>query len=146
MLNPECNLIRGCGGIAIICNSSLNTLSITGIDHIIAIKRKSSIYSMLVVGVYFPTTDAPIDDFQSNLLSLENIINDHKSPAVLAGDFNSHVGPERVARASGCQNIHGKLLEMIQNNNHSISSGPSSKETLVPKLTISLQMLNMPTL
>ena len=39
-LNPECNLTRGCGGIGIIWNSSLNTSSITGIDsdRIIAIK------------------------------------------------------------------------------------------------------------
>ena len=34
----------------------------------------------------------------------------HLSPVVLADDFNSHVGPEGGPKASGSQNLHGRLL------------------------------------
>ena len=97
-LSPECNLIRGCGGIGIIWNKSLN----------------------------------PSDDFQSCLHTLEDLINNNDGPIVIAEDFNSHVGPEGGAKAPGNQNIHGRLLlEMVQNNDlffpslNSISSGPA---------------------
>ena len=132
-LTPECNLVRGCGGIGIIWNKSLNLSPIPGIDsdRILAVKVETTTHSILVIGVYLPTTDAPTDDFRSCLLVVEDIINNHDGPIVLAGDFNCHVGPEGGAKASGCQNLHGKLLlEMVQNNDllftslNSISSGP----------------------
>ena len=116
-LSPECNLVRGCGGIGIIWNKSLNPSLVPNInsDRILAIKFDTTIYCILVIGVYLPTTDAPIDDFQSCLHTLEDLINNHDGPIVIAGDFNSHVGPEGGAKAPGNQNLHGRLLlEMVQ--------------------------------
>ena len=85
-----------------------------------------------MVGVYLPTTDALTDDFKSCLYILEDLINKHEGPVVLAGDFNSHVGPEGGDKALGSQNLHGRLLlEMVQNNDlfitslSSMSSGPA---------------------
>ena len=118
-LTPDCDLVKGCGGIGIIWNKSLNLSPSLGInsDRILAVKVETTTHPILVIGVYLPTTDAATDDFRSCLLVLEDIINNHDGPIVLAGDFNCHVGPEGGAKASGCQNIHGRLLlEMVQNN------------------------------
>ena len=63
---------------------------------------------------------------------MEDLINKHVGPVVLAGDFICHVGPEGGPKASGSQNAHGKLLlDMVHNNDliitsqSSLSSGPS---------------------
>jgi hypothetical protein len=118
-LNPESNLVRGCGGIGILWNKHLDATPVSGIesDRICALNIKSTTCSTLIIGVYLPTTDAPIDDFHLCLHTLESLINNHSGPVVIAGDFNCHVGQEGGPRATNNPNHQGDLLlEMVQNN------------------------------
>ena len=133
-LNPESNLVRGCGGIGILWNKHLDATPVSGIesDRICALNIKSTTCSTLIIGVYLPTTDAPIDDFHLCLHTLESLINNHSGPVVIAGDFNCHVGQEGGPRATNNPNHQGDLLlEMVQNNDlfftslSNVTSGPA---------------------
>ena len=90
-LNPDSDLVRGCGGIGIIWNKQLKAHPIAGIDsdRICAITIESS-YSPLVIGAYLPTTNYPTEDFCNCLHTV-----------VLAGDYNAHVSREGGPKASG---------------------------------------------
>lgn len=132
-LNPESNLVRGCGGIGILWNKHLNAMPVSGIvsDRICTLNIKSTTCSILIIGVYLPTTDVPIDDFHLCLHTLESLINNHSGPVVIAGDFNCHVGEEGGPRATNNPNHQGDLLlEMVQNNHlfftslSNMTSGP----------------------
>lgn len=124
-LNPDSNLVRGCGGIGILWNKQLNVLPVSEIDsdRICARTIESATCSILVIGVYLPTADAPVDVFRSCLHTLENLINSHCGPVILPGDFNCHVGPEGGPRGFSNPNLQGELLlEMVQNNDLFITS------------------------
>ena len=93
--------------------------------------QESTTYSTLVIGIYLPTADAPIDVFRSCLHTLEDLITNHCGPVILAGDFNCHVGTVGGPRGSRNSNLQGELLlEMVQNNDlfitslSNMSSGP----------------------
>ena len=89
---------------------------------------ESTTYSTLIIGVYLPTADAPIDVFRSCLHTLEDLTNNHRGPVILAGDY---VGTEGGPRGSRNSNLQGELLlETVQNNDlfitslSNMSSGP----------------------
>ena len=124
-LNQDCNLHRGCGGVWILWDKRLNVSTITGIDsdRIYAITIETTYAPILVIGVYLPTTDYPTEDFLQCLHTIEELVNKHGGPVILAGDFNSHVGKDGGPRAQGNQNPHGKLLlELVHNNDMYITS------------------------
>ena len=71
--------------------------------------------SILVIGVYMPTTDSHTEIYLSDI---EKLINTHShGPIVMAGDFNAHDGPPGGPRDLDQQNLHGKLLmELVDCN------------------------------
>ena len=154
-LNPECSLTRGCGGVGIIWNERLKATPVVGInlDRICAITIDCATTSIPVISVYLPSTDHPTEDFHQCLHILEDLVNKHCGPVILAGDFNSHVGSEGGPKASGSQNLHGRLLlEMVCYNDlfitflSSLSTGPSYtyfREDTQTILTTSSWMLSM---
>ena len=84
-LNPECSLTRGCGGVAIIWNEHLKATPVVGInlDRICAITIDCATTSILVIGVYLPTTDHPTEDFHQCLHTLEDLVSKHCGPCIV---------------------------------------------------------------
>ena len=122
-LTPDCHLSKGCGGIGILWRKSLKVTPVSGVDsdRICAISIESTSSSILVIGVYLPTTTSPIDEYRHCLHTIENLINKYRDiPVIIAGNFNAHVG---ARGGSGDPNNQGSLLlEMISNNDLYVSS------------------------
>ena len=62
-LTAECGLSKGCGGIGIIWKKHLHVAPILNVksDRICAVTIGGCNASILVIGVYLPTTDSPTD-------------------------------------------------------------------------------------
>ena len=96
----------------------LTVSTIAGIDsdRIRAITILTTSAPILIVGVYLTTADHPIEDFLQCLHTIQELVNKHHGPIILAGDFNFHVGKSGGPRAQGNRNHHGKLLlELVHN-------------------------------
>ena len=113
-LTPQCQLSKGCGGIGILWRKSLKVTPVSGVDsdRICAISIESTSSPILVIGVYLPTTNSPIDEYRHCL------INRHRDMTVIiAGDFNTHIGANGGPRGIGDPNSQWQLLlEMIHDN------------------------------
>ncbi len=92
-LTPECSLSRGCGGVGIAWKKHLAVTPVTHIksDRICAISVEGTMAPILVIGVYLPMSDSPIDIYQNYLSEMEDLIVNHPhDPVIIAGDFNAH--------------------------------------------------------
>ena len=120
-LTLECHLSNGCGGIGILWRKGLKVTPVSGVDsdRICAISIESTASLILVIGVYLPTTNSPIEEYRHCLHTIEDLINRHHDMTVIiAGDFNAHIGATGGPRGVGDPNSQGLLLlEMIHNNN-----------------------------
>ena len=119
-LTPTSNLQGGCGGIGIAWRKCFKVSLVTGIDsdRVCAITVESSPAPTMIIGVYLPTTDQPIEDFRHHLCVIVELANRHLyGPVCIAGDFNAHVGRNGGPRGRGNSNPQGRLLsEFVYNN------------------------------
>ena len=140
-LNETSELLRGCGGIAILWKKSIAAhpihLNIDN-DRICGIEpplENHIIKKLLVFNIYFPSTDTEYSTFTQCVLDLEAVLNMHSdvgSAVVIAGDFNTHTRTLAGPRGTGSPNQRGLLVkEFVDRNNllissHAqVSSGPS---------------------
>ena len=119
-LTPESHLTYGCGGIGILWRKSLKVTPVSGVDsdRICAISIDTTSSPILVIGVYLPTSNSPIDEYRHCIHTIESLINRHRNMTVIiAGDFNAHIGATGGPRGIGDPNSQGLLLlDMIHNN------------------------------
>ena len=139
-LNETFELLRGCGGIAILWKKSIAAhpihLNIDN-DRICGIElllENHIIKKLLVFNIYFPSTDTVHSHsvFWTWRLSLTCTVMWGQLHAVIAGDFNTHLGTLAGPRGTGSPNQRGLLVkEFVDRNNlfissHAqVSSGPS---------------------
>ena len=81
-------------------------------DRICAIQLKHSSSSsvMTIIGVYLPSTDHQIEEFENYRQQLEDTIIAYNQlgPVMVAGDFNAHIGSSSELGSS--TNTQGQLL------------------------------------
>ena len=97
---------RGCGGVAILWNKSINATTVTipgNSDRICGVTihlskttdQSNTMSTINIFNVYFPSGNHNRDDFMLCSLNLEETINSLPSqdiPILIAGDFNAHLG------------------------------------------------------
>ena len=82
--------------MAILWRHNSQTLSVTPLtldsDRICAIRIEGS-PSVVVIGVYLPSSNASIDEYNDYLLQLEGVIAgmQHDGGILVVGDFNAHL-------------------------------------------------------
>ena len=117
-LDENSDLHRGCGGVAIIWNKSINATTVTlpgNSDRICGVTlhlskttdQSNTMLTINIFNVYFPSCNHNRDDFMLCLLNLEEAINSLPSqdiPILIAGDFNAHLGTLAGVCASGSPN------------------------------------------
>ena len=72
---------------------SMNNVPIDS-DRIVAVQLSvSNSTTLSFVGVYFPTTDNPLNVYKGYLCELENVVYalQMSGPVVIIGDFNAHI-------------------------------------------------------
>ena len=112
-LTSECNLSKGCGGVGIGWKKALQTCLVPGVqsDRICAITINLDRVTLLVIGVYLPTSDCTLAVYNDHLSEVEALINNHPDCCVIiGGDFNAYVAVADNLRGSSSQNSHGNLL------------------------------------
>ena len=99
----ECSeLVRGCGGVALLWRSSLPVTPVTTLnsDRITAVQVSiNSSTSLSVIGVYLPTSDNPIDVYREYISELEIVVSIYTSSV-----WSNH--------------SHGRLQRASQGNIH----------------------------
>lgn len=100
---------RGCGGVAVLWNTNLPIVPTTFLtsDRFMAVQISLPTSTTLtVIGVYLPSTDHPVAEFQDYLHDLECFISasQQNGPVVIMGDFNAHLC------VHGTPNHQGELL------------------------------------
>ena len=109
---------RGCGGIGIVWNKSLNVLPTSDIlsERIcgLRIKRVNKYEEswLSVIGVYLPCLDVGMNYYSETLTELEKVISVSSSfgSVTVTGDFNAHHGNLWGPRAMDTPNSQGLLL------------------------------------
>ena len=112
---------RGFGGVAILWKDGLQAAPIHSIcsDRICAIKLEGSSSSdpcLILVPVYLPSTDYPLEVYEEYMTELERTINalQDVGPIIIMGDFNAHL----KSSVNTSQNQQGNLLQgFIERNN-----------------------------
>ena len=89
-----------------------------------AISIESTYTPVIIIGVYLPTTNSPLEEYRECLDVIECLINRHPGwPVIITGDFNAHVGTEGGARGRGEMNIQGEfLMDLICTSLHLAAS------------------------
>ena len=100
-LNESSDLQRGCGGVGILWKESIAAHPIhlnTDCDRICAIAlplENHRVNKLIILNVYFPSTDSDPTTFMQCTLELEAILNRYSEEGgavVIADDFNAHLG------------------------------------------------------
>ena len=116
-LHEESSLTRRCGGVGIIINSLLlvNSVSIDSVRILAVQLNVSNSTTLSIVGVYFSTTDSPLDVYKEYLQELENVVHalQYSGPVLIVGDFNAHIDLTHSNCAQCQTNSQGHLTEMI---------------------------------
>ena len=104
-LNENSDHNRGCGGVGIIWNKSIQASPISNFksDRFCAVKVSlSNGSSMSLISVYLPSTDHPLDEFEECLNELICVYSalQAEGPVVLLGDFNAHLNHPRNHQGS----------------------------------------------
>ena len=108
---------RGFGGVGMLWKNSLGASEISNInsDRIcgIRVKKGADETWITTVGVYLPYPDLGIDLHRDCLSKLEKVISGSEcmGPAIVAGDFNAHLGSICGPRVEYNSNLQGVLLE-----------------------------------
>ena len=80
-------------------------------DRICAISIDLDRVTLLVIGVYLPTSDCTLDIYNDHLIEVEVLINNHPDCwVIIGGDFNAHVAVAGNLRGNSSQNSHGNIL------------------------------------
>ena len=127
-LNENSDHNRGCGGVGIIWNKSIQASPISNFksDRFCAVKVSLSNGStMSLISVYLPSTDHPLDEFEECLNELICVYSalQAEGPVVLLGDFNAHLNHPRNHQGSLLHDAitHSNLLVP---STSCISTGP----------------------
>ena len=108
----------------------LYKLALSQSDRICAITIDLDRVTLLVIGVYLPTSDCTLDIYNDHLIEVEALINNHPDCCVIIGsDFNAHVAVASNLRGNSSQNSHGNLLSNMVCRNDMFSSSLSSNSS-----------------
>ena len=121
-LTEHYNVTRGCGGVAILWNKSIDISPLTvytnnricGVE--IQLPENDNINKIIIYNIYCPSSDYTFDTYEQCINDLEEEINSHLSEStaiVIAGDFNAHLGTLAGCRGSGTPNSRGIVFEGI---------------------------------
>jgi exonuclease III len=92
----------GEGGVSLFLKKSLNTHVSEHIsDRIITASFKLENTKVVVVAVYFPSTNRSFDEYIKTLETLEQIslqYKNNKTNLILLGDFNAHIEENKVGQ------------------------------------------------
>ena len=141
-LHASSNLVRGCGGIAILWNKALPCFPISALDSdrvcgvrlLLPSTQGHSKRYLTILGVYMPSADQPQETYTSYLEIVEHAVSQFSNdgPLVVMGDLNAHLGsrvcdnPQQSCNSRGQQWLN--LCESLSLHNissSSLSSGPS---------------------
>ena len=96
-------------------------------DRICAITIDLDRVTLLVIGVYLPTSDCTLDIYNDHLIEVEALIKNHPDCCVIiGGDFNAHVAVAGNLKGNSSQNSHGNLLSNMVCRNDLFFSSLSS--------------------
>ena len=110
------------------CGKSQSPIHLdTDCDRICAIVlplENHCVNKLIVLNVYFPSTDSDPTTFMQCTLELEAILNRYSEAAVvIAGDFNAHLGTLAGPRGTGPPNQRGFIVkDLIDRNNLFVAS------------------------
>ena len=89
--------------------------------------------TIFIIGVYLPTSSAPLNSYETCLCILEDIILQlqDRGTIIIAGDFNAHIGSLGGPRSFSMTNSRNRLLwdslknlDFLSVNSQSLARGP----------------------